>query len=176
MSCMDGQITKRRATYPCGSTWCESSNHKSPAPPKPTKQQQKCVGFKVAEIREYFQCVGDNPSCSSGPPISLDWKYRRQSRRLSIDDYEAGRLKRRHNNFEISEQVRIDRLLQLGYPIQDLLQADIQKTKDQLLRQRTAGGVKGLHIDEIFERIRMKYIMQMRKRSPVRSQHTAATA
>jgi len=28
------------------------------------------IQFKAVEIREYARTVGDNPSCSSGPPIS----------------------------------------------------------------------------------------------------------
>merc|ERR1712238_242161 len=33
------------------------------------------VSFKAVEIREYDRAIGDNPSCSSGPPIALDWNY-----------------------------------------------------------------------------------------------------
>ena len=28
------------------------------------------IKFKNIEIREYARTIGDNPSCSSGPPIS----------------------------------------------------------------------------------------------------------
>ena len=32
--------------------------------------KKKGIEFKDIEIREYSRTVGDNPSCSAGPPIS----------------------------------------------------------------------------------------------------------
>lgn len=34
------------------------------------KKVDSSIHFNVLEIREYARTVGDNPSCSSGPPIS----------------------------------------------------------------------------------------------------------
>mmetsp|Transcript_4834 Transcript_4834/g.10187 ORF Transcript_4834/g.10187 Transcript_4834/m.10187 type:complete len:171 (-) Transcript_4834:131-643(-) len=161
----EGHKARRRETYPSASTWGEELTA-----PGHTKKQRKSVGFNQVEIREYSQCIGDNPSCHCGPPISLDWKYKRQTRRLSLDNYEAERQNSRcGDDFVISEENRIDRLLQLGYSIQDLLQADVNRTKDQLLRQKTLGKLKGIRIDETFERIRLKYAMRMNK-STIRQQ------
>ena len=35
-----------------------------------TMSRRQSVLFKAIEIREYERTVGDNPSCSSGPPVS----------------------------------------------------------------------------------------------------------
>lgn len=34
------------------------------------KQKKKSVRFHDIQIRDYERTVGDNPSCSSGPPIA----------------------------------------------------------------------------------------------------------
>lgn len=60
------------------------------------RQQQKCsnVGFASVQIREYDQTIGDNPSVSYGPPISLDWEYT-QLESVTLEQYEAHRAPRR---------------------------------------------------------------------------------
>lgn len=51
------------------------------------------VTFQHVEVREYDRVLGDNPSCRSGVPISLDWNYSEKSQ-VSIKDYEDERDKR----------------------------------------------------------------------------------
>lgn len=46
------------------------------------------VVFGKVEIREYERVVGDNPSCSRGPPISIGWNYQLVAK-YAIDEYEA---------------------------------------------------------------------------------------
>jgi hypothetical protein len=45
------------------------------------------VSFDTIEIREYERVVGDNPSCSKGPPISIGWECL-LCRLYRISDYE----------------------------------------------------------------------------------------
>jgi hypothetical protein len=69
-----------------------------PMPPKTAKsilktqesfsEQPKNVSFHQVEIREYERTVGDNPSCSRGPPISIGWTYV-LSRKCALDEYET---------------------------------------------------------------------------------------
>eukprot|EP00568_Trieres_chinensis_P003878 CAMPEP_0183314678 /NCGR_PEP_ID=MMETSP0160_2-20130417/49245_1 /TAXON_ID=2839 ORGANISM="Odontella Sinensis, Strain Grunow 1884" /NCGR_SAMPLE_ID=MMETSP0160_2 /ASSEMBLY_ACC=CAM_ASM_000250 /LENGTH=341 /DNA_ID=CAMNT_0025480069 /DNA_START=261 /DNA_END=1283 /DNA_ORIENTATION=+ len=118
----------------------------------------KSVQFDQIEIREYAQCVGDNPCCSSGPPISLDWMPESCNGPFQVDYYENHRYPRRIlEDMRISEQSRVENLLDLGYSCEDLMQAEVKLLKDQLLRERTL-GMKHSHIEEAFENVRRKYI------------------
>jgi len=66
------------------------------SPPKPAV---KNVEFKEIEVREYERTVGDNPSCSSGPPLTIGWKFWQRAR-TSVDWYEKARPARK-SQFEL---------------------------------------------------------------------------
>jgi hypothetical protein len=55
---------------------------------------RSAVTFDQVLIRSYDQCIGDNPSVSYGPPISLDWNYV-EMESISLDEYEENRGPRR---------------------------------------------------------------------------------
>lgn len=61
---------------------------------RPRLSRHNNVGFSSVVIREYNQTIGDNPSVSYGPPISLDWEYT-QLETVSLEHYEAHRQPRR---------------------------------------------------------------------------------
>jgi hypothetical protein len=50
--------------------------------------------FDKVQIREYSRTVGDNPSCSSGPPVSISWEYNIIGD-FDVDGYERSRPMRR---------------------------------------------------------------------------------
>ena len=52
------------------------------------------VKFASIQVRDYEVTLGDNPSCSYGPPISLDWDYE-EKEPICIDQYEETRDPRR---------------------------------------------------------------------------------
>lgn len=62
----------------------------STAPPK----RKSSVSFHEVELRFYDQTLGDHPSTSYGPPISLDWKYE-EAEPIDFDEYEKERGQRR---------------------------------------------------------------------------------
>jgi hypothetical protein len=53
------------------------------------------VVFHEVLIRNYSQTIGDNPSVSYGPPISLDWDYE-EVEPISLEEYEKSRGPRRN--------------------------------------------------------------------------------
>lgn len=53
-----------------------------------TSSTSSTVSFDTVEIRGYHITLGDNPSCSRGPPISLDWTYE-QELVMKVDEYES---------------------------------------------------------------------------------------
>ena len=76
-----------------------SLNHHHEEQTKSTQQQNKPrrnVQFTNLEMRFYNRILGDNPACSDGVPISLDWTYNTNHiYNISIDEYEIHRLPRR---------------------------------------------------------------------------------
>jgi hypothetical protein len=58
---------------------------------------QRTVSFTSLSIREYPPSISDNPSCSFGPPVQLDWEYEAEATQL-IDHYEESRQPRRANH------------------------------------------------------------------------------
>ena len=53
-----------------------------------TKNNPKTVQFSNLEIRTYPLTLGDNPSVSSGPPLTLDWNHE-ITHTFSVDAYES---------------------------------------------------------------------------------------
>lgn len=58
------------------------------------KNLSRNVSFSSLEVREYEITLGDHPSVSVGPPISLSWKYNKETS-FDIEAFEAGRQPRR---------------------------------------------------------------------------------
>jgi hypothetical protein len=55
---------------------------------------KRAVSFNNVEIREYARCLGNHPSTTSGPSLSLDWCYAKIGT-INLEDYEKGRPPRR---------------------------------------------------------------------------------
>ena len=62
----------------------------------------KHVRFSHVEVREYAITVGDHPSCSSEPALTLDWKYATPTR-IEIDTYSEAK------NEKVKKSLRIPR-------------------------------------------------------------------
>mmetsp|Transcript_4715 Transcript_4715/g.5248 ORF Transcript_4715/g.5248 Transcript_4715/m.5248 type:complete len:249 (+) Transcript_4715:3-749(+) len=62
-----------------------------------SKRRKARIQFANIEVRQYNRILGDNPACSYGPPIQLDWTHDNQQTQptISIDEYESNRLRRR---------------------------------------------------------------------------------
>jgi hypothetical protein len=52
------------------------------------------VTFHEVELRFYDQTIGDHPSTSYGPPITLDWTYQ-EAEPIDLNEYEEHRARRR---------------------------------------------------------------------------------
>ena len=66
------------------------------------------VSFHKIEIREYQRTLGDNPSVSSGPPVTLDWKYNPNHHILNVDDYEKNKKSRSKVELVMPKSIRED--------------------------------------------------------------------
>jgi hypothetical protein len=110
-------------------------------------QQRKSVSFHdTLHISEYPVVIGDNPGCSSGAPISLDWEPQ-QTIQKSLDDFETIRQpkRRRQRDLAIPATVRRERLLQSGFTSQDVDRANMSRIQDRRKRKET---VENLNLDD----------------------------
>jgi len=57
------------------------------------KGMKRSVSFSRLNVRHYERVLGDNPSCSSGPSISIGWKFK-DAPSMDIDAYEFRRSRR----------------------------------------------------------------------------------
>lgn len=99
--------------------------------PEPLKKR---VCFHNIHVRDYDQTIGDNPSCSYGTPVSLDWNYQ-ENEALSIDMYEGNRLRRRSLRDMHLNYYQRKHLLSLRHSEQEIKAG--KKTADQLKFQRS---------------------------------------
>jgi hypothetical protein len=66
------------------------------------------VSFQTVMVREYPRCIGDNPSVSSGPPLSIEWEPQKFEE-ISIDDFEESRASKNSTKCEkITSRGRVD--------------------------------------------------------------------
>jgi hypothetical protein len=108
------------------------------------RKQKSRVMFSIVEIREYSRIMGDNPSCSGGAPISLDWDHN-HSFSLDLDVYEGKKNRRSFDELRIPRQTRHDILLEeCGYSMSTIMKValEVKAVRDQ--RAKTSQEVKRL--------------------------------
>jgi hypothetical protein len=115
-----------------------------------TTKVKKSVSFALIEIREYEQTIGDNPSVSYGPPISLDWNYE-QLEAVDVDAYEGNRGKRRTlPQLMMNYYVRKNTLIhKCGYSEEDLKRATKQAGRVQMQRAVTKYFLPYSKVEEV---------------------------
>lgn len=82
------------------------------------------VSFSSISIREYDISIGDNPSCSSGNPISLGWNVSTDTKDIDVDEFEQERELQRSNSsndLRLSRDDRRNMLSDAGYSLSELI-------------------------------------------------------
>lgn len=83
-ACIDAANMESASTergIPCKDATASENQQQGRARPK------RKVHFSTVQIRDYGMTLGDNPACSYGPPVSLDWDYH-QYEALDVNEYE----------------------------------------------------------------------------------------
>ena len=95
----------------------------------------RTVSFSSLSIREYPPAISDNPSCSFGPPVQLDWDYEAEETHR-IDHYEESRQPRRasHDLLLSYYDRRFLLLKQAGYSRKEVKEA--MKEAERVKRER----------------------------------------
>ncbi|KAL3922472.1 MAG: hypothetical protein SGILL_002191, partial [Bacillariaceae sp.] len=114
----------------------EESEQKHSTRPQPNPQRRHSVGFDSIEIRFYAQTVGDNPSCSYGTPIQLDWDYE-QCDGVAVDEYETSRGKRRDLRQMVLSYYHRRNILSWQYGVSEDELKTAQKQADKIKMKRT---------------------------------------
>jgi hypothetical protein len=81
--------------------------------------------------------LGNNPACTLGAPVGLDWEYR-QLDSVKLDEYEKSRVGKRYANrhqFYLSYYKRQDIIESAGYTKEEFYNAERQVQWIQLQRQ-----------------------------------------
>lgn len=114
-------------------------------------RSKKSVSFKNLEIREYRRVLGDNPSCSAGPPMSIGWEHSLDDVIIAIDEYEEQNPYRRApSELLLPRMVREKMLKEEGFTRKEMNSA----AKHGLLHKNSRRkSVSRLHLDVMEERI-----------------------
>mmetsp|Transcript_4186 Transcript_4186/g.4596 ORF Transcript_4186/g.4596 Transcript_4186/m.4596 type:complete len:156 (+) Transcript_4186:149-616(+) len=110
----------------------------SPMTPLRTIEDAR-VGFANAIIREYEVTLGDNPSVSKGPPLSLGWSYN-EMLPIPVDKYEEMRGTRRETyQMAVPADARFDILVsEWGHSMKEVEQTSQQCQKTKRRRMHSA--------------------------------------
>ena len=112
------------------------------------------VSFSHLRIREYAITLGDNPSVSSGPPVTLDWAYDPHEKTAPVEAFEAVRIRRPGSRLALSDRQR-SRLLagslrgpgivgsdEMAAVLRDVAAARLERTvsRNEFLEERRAAA------------------------------------
>jgi hypothetical protein len=111
-------------------TRCSAMKRSGSSRPTVTRE----VSFKNVVVRGYCMTLGDNPSCSYGPPVCLDWKYEDMGI-VTLEQYETHRGKRRClRQMVLSYYQRVEILEKAGHTQNEI--KSVMKEVNKLKRQR----------------------------------------
>jgi hypothetical protein len=110
--------------------------------PTTTAAERRGITWDTIEIREYARTVGDNPSCSSGPPIAIDWIHD-EPLVIPLEEFEEYRPKRRtYYQLMLGRKERQEMLLEeWGIPEHDVVNAIRRNIKVKNQRRRTLNNI-----------------------------------
>jgi len=101
---------------------------------------EKQVTFGDLTIHEHALKLGDNPACSCGAPLELEWDALSTStRNLELYEYMRGE-RRKRSKLAIPVQKRAKLLLESGYSLDDIADATLEV--EEVKKQR-ADSLKG---------------------------------
>lgn len=101
-------------------------------------EEKKSVRFHTVTIRNYDLTIGDNPWCSCGAPVSIDWTYQSEIN-LPLEAYEQHHPPRRKGSeLAMPHRLREELLTDTAnIPFSQIIKASRQNEKDQSERSRS---------------------------------------
>lgn len=117
------------------------------------KKKMVHIQFEKIEIREYARTVGDNPSVSSGPPVTISWEYNPNTTVLSLEEYEKARpVRRTETQMILPKSVRVSLLKDCGISNNQIVAAIRSGVRAKNQRRTTLGNLgRTEKVEEIIE-------------------------
>ena len=141
------------------STTCLKSEQ--PKHSNPMTMSKKSVSFNQIHIREYVMDLGDNPSCSNGPPLSLTWEYVELGS-VDLRKFEEMRpVRRALDQLIIPMYVRERMLLKSGYSELEIRDAVDSVNVCKMQRAKSANPLS-IKLDNILFRANRKLKSRLR--------------
>jgi hypothetical protein len=128
--------------------------------------KRRHVAFSSIIIRRYPMILGDNPSCGSGPPVSLGWEYEVLPE-MSVMDFEAFRLRSRRPRtvqLVLSHYKRLELLQRSGYSANEIAAADKAAARVRRQRQMSAALSPLRTIEEMAQSAGLKVKLAFRRK------------
>ena len=114
------------------------------------------VVFSTLEIRSYPLRLGDNPSISSGPPLTMSWRPEGVPLVVEVEDYEDTRPTRRPKDaLRVSKLVRQEWLRKEDYSRGEMMEAQAKALRIQ--RGRLASAKESLNLSKSKDFIKRKF-------------------
>jgi hypothetical protein len=107
----------------------------------------KRVSFGDITIREFPMILGDNPSCSNGAPVTIDWFPQNvHTRNLDLFEYMHGERRQGRKALLIPVETRGIMLLDAGYSIDEIGDATLEIAK---IKKKRADSLKSQGWDKM---------------------------
>jgi hypothetical protein len=120
--------------------------------------ERRSVKFSTIEVRSHPMIMGDNPSVSSGPPVTIDWEHQ-DVEQFDVSDYEKSKpIKRSKREIIIPAHLRESSLRDQGYARSEI--AQVGKEVNRIKKCRNASMSQHLFSKALFGKAekRGKYI------------------
>ncbi len=100
-------------------------------------QMKKRISFGTIKIREHAQTIGDNPSCTYGAPVQLDWEHQ-DMEEIKVEEYEEYKPQaRRKEEFHLNSFQRANLLKLNGHSNNEIKASKKEVSKARGQRERT---------------------------------------
>lgn len=121
-------------------------------------KKRTSVSFSTIEIRSYDRVLGDNPSCSHGPAVSIGWQYEPDPITVQLDEYEYYRSEDRLDGtaLVLSRSEREEILEDLGYSRSAIADAVRTNVKIKNNRRQTVHNLPVARLEEVAESAKRK--------------------
>lgn len=130
------------------------------------------VSFNNVQIREYPVTIGDNPSVSAGPPLSIGWEAQDEYHH-DLEEYEEGRGPRRETfQMIVPRKTREDMLKQAGHSRREFASAIRVTIKAKNQRKSTVRNLQFAKADENIEKVSRKLKRLFKKKEKIEYEHT----